>query len=116
MSAVLKLNTEGAKKGGGGGGSESPDTLTSNETIKILHLLGEGEINLFTGDAKSIFLNSTPLQKGIPHRHSVADRDVESSVSVRLANFLDQSAGTRWNDHPARFSVSGHVLNHQRSS
>jgi predicted phage tail protein len=61
MSAVLR-NTEGAKKGGGGGGSESPDTLTSNETIKILHLLGEGEINLYTGDAKSIYLNSTPLQ------------------------------------------------------
>src|SRR5689334_13179471 len=61
MSAVLR-NTEGAKKGGGGGGSESPDTLTSNETIKILHLMGEGEINLFTGDAKSIYLNSTPLQ------------------------------------------------------
>jgi predicted phage tail protein len=67
MSALEKevqelIVTEGAKKGGGGGGQESPDTLLTNETVKLLHLIGEGELSLATGDAKSIFLNSTPLQ------------------------------------------------------
>jgi predicted phage tail protein len=52
----------GGGKSGGGGGAEAPDTLVTNETIKILNLLGEGETNLFTGDGRSIFLNNIPLE------------------------------------------------------
>jgi predicted phage tail protein len=48
-------------KSGGGGGSESADTLVTNEMVKILNLLGEGEVNLYTGDGQSIFLNNVPL-------------------------------------------------------
>ena len=56
--------TEGAGggKSGGSGGSESPDTLVTNETIQILHAIGEGEVNLYTGDGQSIFLNNVPLE------------------------------------------------------
>jgi predicted phage tail protein len=53
--------------GGGGKGSstpiDSPDSLKSTSYIKILDLLCEGEIyGLATGDAKSIYLNNTPLE------------------------------------------------------
>jgi predicted phage tail protein len=60
----LYKHTEGAGggKGGGGGTSEGPDTLVTDEVIKILHLLSEGEVNLFTGDGKSIYLNNVPLE------------------------------------------------------
>jgi predicted phage tail protein len=49
-------------KGGGGGGSNASDTLVTDEKVLILHSLGEGEINLVTGDGRSIFLNNIPLQ------------------------------------------------------
>ena len=52
---------EGGGKGGGGGGVESPDTIATNETVKILHLLSDGQRNLYTGDGRSIFLNGTPF-------------------------------------------------------
>jgi predicted phage tail protein len=65
MKNVLELKSisgEGGGKGGGSGGSDSADTLQTNEIIKIVHLIGEGEVNLYTGDGQSIFLNNTPLQ------------------------------------------------------
>jgi predicted phage tail protein len=52
----------GGGKSGGGGGSEAADTLVTNEMVKILNLLSEGEVNLYTGDGRSIFLNNIPLQ------------------------------------------------------
>jgi predicted phage tail protein len=56
-------DTEGAGGKGGSGGtpSQASDTLVTNEVIKILHLIGEGEVNLYTGDGQSIFLNNVPL-------------------------------------------------------
>src|SRR6185437_6353197 len=59
---VRDIEGAGGGKGGGGGGSESADTLRVNEFIKLLLLIGEGEVNLYTGDGQSIFLNNTPLQ------------------------------------------------------
>jgi len=52
----------GGKSGGGGGVSNSADTLITDEVVKTLHLLGEGVINLYTGDGRSIFLNNIPMQ------------------------------------------------------
>ena len=55
----------GGGKSGGSGGSESPDTIQTNEIIKILLAVGEGEINLYDDGSgelgRSIFLNNTPL-------------------------------------------------------
>lgn len=57
----------GGGKSGGSGGSESSDTCQTNEIIKILHAIGEGELSLFldgvsyTNPGQSIFLNNTPL-------------------------------------------------------
>lgn len=84
MSEVLDLELkttegEGGGKGGGGGGSESADTLQTNEVVKLLHLIGEGEINLYTNDGQSIFLNNTPLQN--------------SDLSYNYGAF-DQASGT----------------------
>lgn len=60
MSRVI----EGRKKGGGGGGgSEAPNTLRSRALIRIQDVVSEGPIvGLVTGDAKSIYLDDTPLQ------------------------------------------------------
>jgi predicted phage tail protein len=69
----------GGKSGGGGGGSESNDTLITDEIVKVLNLLGEGEVNLYTGDGQSIFLNSVPL--------------VNSNGSYNFGNF-NQTTGT----------------------
>jgi len=52
----------GGKSGGGGGLSEATDTLRTNELVSVLHLLGEGVVNLYTGDGQSIYLNNIPLQ------------------------------------------------------
>jgi predicted phage tail protein len=52
--------------GGGGGGSqhtpvESPDSLRSLATFRILDLISEGEIAGLVNGQQSIFLNETPL-------------------------------------------------------
>ena len=46
---------------GGGGGSEAQNTLQSDAVVRIIDLLGEGQLNLVNG-AQSIFFNNTPLQ------------------------------------------------------
>lgn len=55
----------GGGKGGGGGGStptESPNTLRSRSTARVVDLIGEGEIIGLVNGAKSIFFDDTPLQ------------------------------------------------------
>src|ERR1019366_1324433 len=63
MKKEREYDTEGAGGKGGAGGvpSQASDTLVTNEMIQILHLIGEGEVNLYTGDGQSIFLNNVPL-------------------------------------------------------
>jgi predicted phage tail protein len=59
---IHDIEGAGGKGGGGGGGSDAADTLEVNEFIKMLHLIGEGEVNLYTGDGRSIFFNNVPLE------------------------------------------------------
>jgi hypothetical protein len=54
---------------GGGGGSSSPrvavedkDTLQSNAIVSMIDLIGEGEIGGLVNGARSIFINSVPMQ------------------------------------------------------
>lgn len=53
----------GGKSGGGGHTPvEAPDSLRSSQTLSVLDVWGEGQIfGLATGDAKSIYLNETPV-------------------------------------------------------
>ncbi|QIG66676.1 tail host specificity protein J [Rhizobium phage RHph_TM16] len=53
--------SKGGGKGSSGGGSESPNTLRSKATVRLLDMLGEGEIKGLVNGAKSIYLNETPL-------------------------------------------------------
>jgi predicted phage tail protein len=48
-------------KGGGGGGIEAPNTLQSLATVRIIDLLGEGQIGGLVNGAKSIYFNGVPL-------------------------------------------------------
>ncbi|QIG76097.1 tail host specificity protein J [Rhizobium phage RHph_I4] len=48
-------------KKGDSGGKESPNTLRSKATARLLDLLGEGEIKGLVNGAKSIYLDETPL-------------------------------------------------------
>ena len=55
------------KKGKGGGGSgpppiESPNSLQSKAIVRLVDLLGEGEIQGLVDGARSIYVNETPLQ------------------------------------------------------
>lgn len=54
----------GGKGGGGegGGGKEDPNTLRSKATMKVIDLLGEGEIKGLVNGARSIYFDNTPLQ------------------------------------------------------
>lgn len=54
----------GSKKGGSGSGSSTsaPDTLFSTATVRLVDLLGEGEIKGVRGGLKGIYLNDTPVQ------------------------------------------------------
>lgn len=55
----------GGGKGGGGGGRtpvESPDSLRSRSTARILDLISEGEIEGLVNGLKSIYLDDTPIQ------------------------------------------------------
>ncbi len=67
----MSENTKGAgggKSSGGGGGQIAPESFTTNELVLALHLLGEGEVNLYTDGedylypGQSIFVNNVPLQ------------------------------------------------------
>ncbi|QSY98661.1 host specificity protein J (plasmid) [Rhizobium bangladeshense] len=58
---ALISGNKGGGKGSGSGGKESPNTLRSKATARILDLLGEGEIKGLVNGAKSIYLDETPL-------------------------------------------------------
>ncbi|ACL58782.1 TipJ family phage tail tip protein [Methylobacterium nodulans] len=46
----------------GGSGSNAPDTLFSNATVRLVDLLGEGEITGVVGGLKGVYLNDVPVQ------------------------------------------------------
>jgi hypothetical protein len=62
---LADVSGAGGGKSGGSGGSESPDTIQTNQIIKVLLAVGEGELNLYDDGSgelgRSIFLNNTPL-------------------------------------------------------
>ncbi|ACL59893.1 TipJ family phage tail tip protein [Methylobacterium nodulans] len=46
----------------GGSGSTAPDTLFSNATVRLVDLLGEGEITGVVGGLKGVYFNDVPVQ------------------------------------------------------
>ncbi|MGW5960834.1 TipJ family phage tail tip protein, partial [Methylorubrum thiocyanatum] len=52
----------GGGKSGGGSASSAPDTLFSTATVRLVDLLGEGEIVGVRGGLKGIYLNDVPVQ------------------------------------------------------
>ncbi|HEF4773656.1 TPA: phage tail protein [Burkholderia multivorans] len=53
----------GAKGGGGGGGGgESPDSLHSTASAKVLDIIGEGPIVGLVNGMQSVYLDGTPIQ------------------------------------------------------
>ena len=52
----------GSSKSGGGSASSAPDTLFSTATVRLVDLLGEGEIVGVRGGLKGIYLNDVPVQ------------------------------------------------------
>ncbi|MRI54062.1 hypothetical protein D8770_08865 [Methylobacterium sp. DB1607] len=52
----------GSSKGGGGSASSAPDTLFSTATVRLVDLLGEGEIVGVRGGLKGVYLNDVPVQ------------------------------------------------------
>ena len=52
----------GGSKSGGGSASSAPDTLFSTATVRLVDLLGEGEIVGVRGGLKGIYLNDVPVQ------------------------------------------------------
>lgn len=57
----FSIEGSGGMFGGGGGGDSDPNSLRSKATVKIIDLLGEGEIKGLVDGGKSIFLDDTPL-------------------------------------------------------
>ncbi|MCX8657420.1 hypothetical protein J3U08_11530, partial [Gilliamella sp. B2894] len=41
---------------------EAPDNLQSNQELRIIDMLGEGQIRGIVGGLKGVFLNDTPVQ------------------------------------------------------
>lgn len=61
------IGSGGSSKGGSGSGStptEDPDTLDSISIVKIIDLIGEGQIGGLVNGAQSIYLNDVPLKNG----------------------------------------------------
>lgn len=52
----------GGGKSGGGSASSAPDTLFSTATVRLVDLLGEGEIVGVRGGLKGVYLNDVPVQ------------------------------------------------------
>lgn len=52
----------GSSKSGGGSASSAPDTLFSTATVRLVDLLGEGEIVGVRGGLKGVYLNDVPVQ------------------------------------------------------
>jgi predicted phage tail protein len=51
-------------KGGGGGGKEAPDSLRSNSSGKLQHILSEGPCGGIEGGLEGVHYNETPLMVG----------------------------------------------------
>lgn len=62
VPALVSGSGGGSKKGGGGGASSAPDTLFSTATVRIIDMIGEGEIVGVVGGLKGIYLNDIPVQ------------------------------------------------------
>ncbi|WP_407521862.1 TipJ family phage tail tip protein [Methylobacterium oryzisoli] len=58
---IRGAKSSGGGKGGGKSASSAPDTLFSNATIRIVDLLGEGEIKGVVGGLKGVYLNDVPV-------------------------------------------------------
>lgn len=80
-----------AGSGGGGGKSKSrtmredPDSLESKSIIKVIDLLGEGEIGGLVNGAKSIYLDDTPVisDSGVSNFDSVGWQQVTGTSLQR---------------------------------
>ncbi|GEP05571.1 TipJ family phage tail tip protein [Methylobacterium oxalidis] len=57
---VEAAKTSGSKTGGGA--NVPKDTLFTNATVRLVDLLGEGEINGIVGGLKGVYLNNTPIE------------------------------------------------------
>ncbi|ACL61765.1 TipJ family phage tail tip protein [Methylobacterium nodulans] len=55
-----KSSSGGGKTGGSG--SNAPDTLFSNATVRLVDLIGEGEIKGVVGGLKGVYFNDVPVQ------------------------------------------------------
>ncbi len=59
----MKMHIAGAKGGGGGGApNESPDSLHSTATARVLDLISEGPIVGLVNGLRSVYLDGTPIQ------------------------------------------------------
>lgn len=98
-SLDYEIEGSGGMFGGGGGGESDPNSLRSKATVKIVDLLGEGEIRGLVDGGKSIYLDETPLigregqtnfnglvwtaRNGLPNQqHIEGFSAVEAEVSV----------------------------------
>ncbi|AHC30457.1 tail protein [Rhizobium phage vB_RleS_L338C] len=62
---IIRKVLKGAKGGGKGGSKDnSPNSLRSGAYIKLIDLLGEGEIGGLVDGSRSIFFDNTPLMSG----------------------------------------------------
>lgn len=64
---MIRYGVGGSKGGKGGGGatyvpSEQPNTLQSKSLVKVVDLIGEGEVLGLVDGGKSIYFDDTPLQ------------------------------------------------------
>ncbi|MER2268256.1 TipJ family phage tail tip protein [Methylobacterium oxalidis] len=57
---VEATKTSGLKSGGGA--NVAKDTLFTNATVRLIDLIGEGEINGIVGGLKGVYLNNTPIE------------------------------------------------------
>lgn len=88
MSEVIVGRKGGGGKGGGGSGSsraavEAPDSLRSRQHVRVLHAIGEGEIEGIVGGNQGIFFDDVPLQN--------------TDGSYNFTNVsIDTRPGTQW--------------------
>lgn len=91
MSEVIVGRKGGGGKGGGGSGSsraavEAPDSLRSRQHVRVLHAIGEGEIEGIVGGNQGIFFDDVPLQN--------------TDGSYNFTNVsIDTRPGTQWQSY-----------------